>query len=231
MLKILRWWYSQLRTIDLWVCERIILPRDQHGWVNTVIMMSVHPMPIFSFLHAKQWAKNASPSILLGIWELGMAFIKIVEEQYNIPSNNCSQFSAPLPISDQTNTMTMPSTSTKKSVSFSETSTLVVFPKCSATSMWYQHSDMESFKESFERSVVEIRYNLSRGDIRGSELLGMEKHLTQDVSCYVAESATTISIHLYNITFLTYDIRAVLFYSCSSQENTLYAEEHYRVQF
>ena len=79
----------------------------------------------------------------------------------------------------------------KKKVRFSETSQLFVVPDLTAFAeevLWYCEDDVDSFQASYLQSVAEIRIKFSRGDVNGirsSEILGMEKHLTQDVSYLV----------------------------------------------
>ena len=75
-----------------------------------------------------------------------------------------------------------------KKVRFSDASILVLLPnpnsKCAAA-RWYSQDDMESFKALFVISVAEVRIQLSRGGIDAilaTEILGMEKRLTRDVS-------------------------------------------------
>ena len=202
-------------------------------------MFYVYPMPFISWYETTH--KGELEGWLRWDWEVRYVWlctndphfihkiVRCIHHQLNNTPNNSSHYlSSVLPFRPN-DIENMPST--MKRVSFSETSILVVLPKCSSTSMWYQDSDMESFKDSYERSVAEIRYRLSRGDIHGSELLGMEKHLTQDVSWYeMAVCALLSFLYMYD-NLLTYNICRSILYSCSSQENTLYAEGHYRVQF
>ena len=79
-------------------------------------------------------------------------------------------------------------TAHKKRVRFSETSQLVILPNLEhefAGPMWYCEDEMDSFKQSVRQSVAKIRTAFSRGDpndIRTCEILGLEKHLTLEVS-------------------------------------------------
>jgi len=86
-----------------------------------------------------------------------------------------------IPIKEQEVTMS-------KKVRFSVPSILVLLPnpnsKCAGAG-WYSQDEMESFKALFVLSVAEVRMKLSRGGIDAivaTEIIGMEKRLTQPVS-------------------------------------------------
>ena len=78
-----------------------------------------------------------------------------------------------------------------KKIRFSETSQLFIVPDLTNFAeevLWYCGDDIDSFKASYLQSIAEIRIKFSRGDVNGiraSEILGMEKHLTQDVSYHI----------------------------------------------
>ena len=78
-----------------------------------------------------------------------------------------------------------------KKVCFSETSQLFIVPYLTDFSeevLWYCGDDIDSFKASYLQSVADVRIVILRGNINGiraSEILGMEKHLTPDVSYHV----------------------------------------------
>ena len=86
-----------------------------------------------------------------------------------------------------------------KKIRFSETSQLFIVPDLTNFAeevLWYCGDDVDSFKASYLQSVAEIRIKFSRGDVNGiraSEILGMEKHLTQDVSYHVGVGFMTAS--------------------------------------
>lgn len=76
----------------------------------------------------------------------------------------------------------------KKRVRFSETSQLIVVPDLTEFAegvLWYGGDDEDSFGASYRQSVAEVRIKFARGDVNGiraSEILGIEKHLTRDLT-------------------------------------------------
>ena len=86
-----------------------------------------------------------------------------------------------IPIKEQEVTMS-------KKVRFSVPSILVLLPnpnsKCAGAG-WYSQDEIESFKALFVLFIAEVRMKLSRGGIDAivaTEIIGMEKRLTQPVS-------------------------------------------------
>jgi len=69
--------------------------------------------------------------------------------------------------------------SDKKVVRFSEMSTMVAIPHSGRS--WYSNAENSLFRELFARSVDDLRIRVSRGEV-GCEIVGLEKHLTRDVS-------------------------------------------------
>ena len=69
--------------------------------------------------------------------------------------------------------------SDKKLVRFSEMSTMVAIPHSGRS--WYSNAENSLFRELFARSVNDLQVRVSRGEV-GCEIVGLEKHLTRDVS-------------------------------------------------
>ena len=90
--------------------------------------------------------------------------------------------------------------SDKKVVHFSKMSTMVAIPHSGRS--WYSNVENSLFRELFARSVDDLRARVSRGEV-GCEIVGLEKHLTRDVS-YHLSIRIRILIVLYQTLIFTF---------------------------
>ena len=134
--------------------------------------------------HTISW--RVSPKVAINS-TLGLSYKIVIVVLHNIFSepatiqlSNHQQTNSSIEQSNTTMEMTMEKDdSDKKVVRFSEMSTMVTIPHSGRS--WYSYAENSLFRELFARSVDDLRIRVSRGEV-GCEIVGLEKHLTRDVS-------------------------------------------------